>query len=263
MHDRVPLDDEGRISGRGPVERPGGIRGSVFSSKGDSASSRRWKRLSLIDRRGGKGPTRSKLQTIELIRKLAATTTHLQIALDLLELGWPDSGSGGSSIASENPMWRPAHPRGVPSSAAVCLHLAAYELGFDSKFEEWVSKCMPGKRKAASYGYRCLKRMRVILGEYRLRRESMDREARAILSRANLGDTVYSGISRMIWEEWLAISETDSNISNHPRPILALICENLAIREGIGVDVSLICDRFNLTSASSYRTWKVSISKPV
>ena len=108
MHDRVPLDDEGRISGRGPVQRPGGIQGSVISSKGDSASSRRWKRLSLIDRRGRKGPTRSKIQTIELIRKLAATTTHLQIALDLLELGWPDSGSGGSSIASENPMWRPA-----------------------------------------------------------------------------------------------------------------------------------------------------------
>ncbi len=55
MHDRVPLDDEGRISGRGPVQRPGGIQGSVISSKGDSASSRRWKRLSLIDRRGGEG----------------------------------------------------------------------------------------------------------------------------------------------------------------------------------------------------------------
>ena len=168
MHDRVPLDDEGSISGRGPVQRPGGILGSVISSKGDSASSRRWKRLSLIDRRGGKGPTRSKLQTIELIRKLAATTTHLQIALDLLELGWPDSGSGGSSIASENPMWRPAHPRGVPSSAAVCLHLAAYELGFDSKLEDWVEICMPDVRKSKSYGYRCLKRMRAILGESRI-----------------------------------------------------------------------------------------------
>ena len=253
MHDRVPIDDEGRISGRGPVQRPGGIQGSVFSSKGDSASSRRWKRLSLIDRRGGKGPTRSKLQTIELIRKLAATNTHLQMALNLLELGWPDTGSEISSKASEKPMWRSAHPRGIPSSAAVCLHLAAVEMGFDSKFEEWVSKCMPGEKKANSYGYRCLKRMRSILGENRLRRESMDKEARAILSRANLGETVYSGIVEMIWEEWLAISNIGSNAANHPRPVLAALCESMAEVEGIEVITTLIQSRFNVTR--SYKQW--------
>ena len=190
MHDRVALDEEGFMSGRGPGSRKR-IHGSVIGGR-PSSLSRRWKRLEGIDRAGRGGPTRSKRQSIELIRKLAATHAHRQVSLDLLEVGWPDARSSEpGSPAGGTPMWRPAHPHGVPASAAVCLHLSAMEMGFDSKFEEWVAKCMPGVSKAKSYGYRCLKRMRAILGEARLRRESMDREASAILSRANLGETIY------------------------------------------------------------------------
>lgn len=258
MHDRVALDEEGFMSGRGPGSRKR-IHGSVIGGR-PSSLSRRWKRLEAIDRAGRRGPTRSKRQSIELIRKLAATHIHRQVSLDLLEVGWPDARSSEpGSPAGGTPMWRPAHPHGVPASAAVCLHLSAMEMGFDSKFEEWVAKCMPGVSKAKSYGYRCLKRMRAILGEARLRRESMDREASAILSRANLGETIYSGIAGMIWDEWLTLSIHGDNLTNHPRPVLALLCEKLAIMGGIKVVPSIICDRFNLPSASSYRSWEDSL----
>jgi hypothetical protein len=254
MHDRITLDDEGGMSGRGPGSRRKRIHGSVIGGRGSSSLSRRWKRLEFIDRAGRSGPTRSKTQSIKLIRKLAATHIHRQISLDLLEVGWPDAHSSEpDSAAKDTPMWRPAHPHGVPASAAVCLHLSAMEMGFDSKFEEWVTKCMPGVSKAKSYGYRCLKRMRAILGEARLRRESMDKEASAILSRANLGETIYSGIAGMIWDEWLEISASGNNAMNHPRPVLAALCEIAAERGGMPIEAPLIEKRFNISR--SYKAW--------
>ena len=230
------------------------MQGSVIGPTGRGQRNK-WGRLASIDRDGRGGPSRSKLQTMELIRTLAATPTHERLALDMLEMGWPDKGSKSAlTEAVRNPMWQPAHPRGVPSSAAVCLHLSAYEMGFDSKFEEWVKKCLPGVRKARSYAFRCLKRMRAIMGESRLRRESMDSEARAILSRANLGETEYAPIMGLIWEEWCEISSMRGNTKNHPRPVLAALCEKIAEREGMDISGAFIQSRFNVSR--SYKAWK-------
>jgi hypothetical protein len=190
-----------------------------------------------------------------MIREKAATQSHERIALELLDIGWPDGGaSSATKEAKKTPMWKPAHPKGVPASAAVCLHLAAYELGFDSKFDEWVEICMPGVRKSKSYGFRCLKRMRAILGENRLRRESMDREADRILDRANLGEVGLGGISPLIWERWVSITMSGGNESNHPRPVLAAICHSIAESQGMPVSSDEIARRFNIEKWT-YRNW--------
>jgi len=151
-------------------------------------------------------------------------------------------------------MWQPAHPNGIASSAAVCLHLTARDMGFDSQFGEWVSRCMPEVKNAKSYGFRCLKRMRKILGEDRARRQSVDSQANAILSRANLGATIYGAIAGRIWEEWQMLSAIGLNAANHPRPMLAALCETIAEREGLPVIPSLIESRFNVPR--SYKSWK-------
>ncbi|SVD08963.1 uncharacterized protein METZ01_LOCUS361817, partial [marine metagenome] len=79
------------------------------------------------------------------------------------------------------PIWKAAPPRGVGASAAVCLHLASQRMGFDSKFADWVDLCLPGTRGAQSYGFRALKRMRVIMGRDGTRKSS-DVVAREILA---------------------------------------------------------------------------------
>ena len=252
-HDRISLDEDGRMQGRGPGSRGGMIQGSEIRASG-TGNQRRWRRLASIDRSGRGDASRSKAESRGIIREKAATPSHARVALDLLDIGWPDRGaSSATEEAKENPMWKPAHPRGVPASAAVCLHLSAMEMGFDSRFEEWVEKCMPRVSKSKSFGYRCLKRMRTILGETRIRRSSMDKEASAILSRANLGETIYSGLAEEIWDEWLEISASGDNAMNHPRPVLAALCEIAAENEGIPIDASLIEKRFNITR--SYKAW--------
>ena len=259
-HDRVSLDEEGRMQGRGPGSRGGRIQGSEIRASG-TGNQRRWRRLASIDRSGRGGASRSKTESMGIIREKAATPSHSRVALDLLDIGWPDRGaSSATKEAKENPMWKPAHPRGVPSSAAVCLHLAAYQLGFDSKFEEWVEICMPGVPKSKSFGFRCLKRMRAILGESRLRRDSMDREAQNILSRANLGEIIPFEVLEIIVDEWARLSESDDNLKNHPRPVLAALCEFISYREGLEIPPSEICRRFNLPSPSSYRGWMEKIT---
>ena len=259
-HDRVSLDEEGRMSGRGPGTRGGRAQGSEIRASG-TRNQRMWRRLASIDRKGRGGPSRSKIESIAMIREKAATPSQARVALDLLDIGWPDRGaSSATKEAQEIPMWKPAHPKGVPSSAAVCLHLAAYELGFDSKFDEWVEICMPGVRKSKSYGFRCLKRMRAILGDSRLRRTSMDREAQNILSRANLGEIIPFEVLEIIVDEWDRLSESDDNLKNHPRPVLAALCEFISYREGLVIPPTEICGRFNLPSPTSFRGWMEKIT---
>jgi len=244
------------MSGRGGAIRLGNkLPGSVIDS-----SSRRWRYLSRIDRSSEGGPSRSKKECISLIQRHAATDSQKDCALGLLDVGWPNldgTGSRGADIGSrergaKTPIWKAAHPRGVESSAAVCLHLAAQEIGFDSKLSDWTELCMPNTRGRKTYAYRALKRMRVILGRQSKRKGSGD-AAREILGRANLGDTIYAQISSIIWEEWLQIIGSGDNLENHPRPLLAALCHLIAKEEGLKVSNRLIMTRFNI--GRGYLNW--------
>ena len=255
--DRVQLDEEGVMSGRGGrVRRGGKVPGTVIE-----ASTGKWGHLSRIDRGcGNGGPTRSKRECISLIWRHAETAPQRDRALELLDVGWPDLGGpgmrgidmGSRGQGSDSPIWKAAHPRGVGASAAVCLHLASHGMGFDSKFADWVGLCLPETRGARSYGFRALKRMRVILGGEGGRKSSDD-AVRQILSRANLGDTIYRGISGRIWDEWRQVTRSGDNLENHPRPVLAALCHSIANDEGLPVRPALIMDRFNV--GRGYQAW--------
>jgi len=260
--DRVQLDADGRMSGRGGAIRLGNkLPGSVIDS-----SSRRWRYLSRIDRSSEGGPSRSKKECISLIQRHAATDSQKDCALGLLDVGWPNldgTGSRGADIGSrergaKTPIWKAAHPRGVESSAAVCLHLAAQEIGFDSKLSDWTELCMPNTRGRQAYAYRALKRMRVILGRESKRKESGD-AAREILARANLGNTIYAQISSLIWDGWAQIIDSGDNLENHPRPVLAALCHLIAKEEGLGISNKLIMSRFNI--GRSYIGWLKEIQR--
>ena len=256
-YDRVQLDEEGRMSGRGGRVRSGDrASGSVIGS-----SSGRWGRLSRIDRGcGNGGPSRAKRECISLIRRHAVTEPQRNRALDLLDVGWPDldgAGRRGVDIGSRGrgagaPIWKAAHPRGVGASASVCLHLASQGMGFDSKFADWVDLCLPDTRGANSYGFRALKRMRVILGGEGARKSSDD-AAREILARANLGGTIYRGSSGRIWDEWAQLTRSGDNLGNHPRPVLAALCHVIAKDLGLPVEAGLIIRRFNISRG--YQGW--------
>ncbi len=255
-HDRVQLDEEGRMSGRGPPSSRGRVSGTdIGLLPGASAASRRkWGRLRAINRNDRNGPTRSKRDAIDLISKFAATGTHRTLALELLDIGWPGRDMRrANQKASSKPMWRPAHPHGIGSSAAVSLHLSARMLNFDSKFTEWVERCLPLVENAASFGFRSLKRMKQILGEEEARKQTADATASSILARANLGDTTYAGLAPLIWEAWGLCTRHGSNLENHPRQVLAALCEIMAECEGLPVIPSLIESRFNV--GRSYRGW--------
>ena len=256
-YDRVQLDEEGGLSGRGGRVRSGDrVSGSVIGS-----SSGKWGRLSRIDRGcGNRGPSRAKRECVSLIWRHAATDPQRDRALDLLDVGWPDldgAGRRGGDIGSRGrggdaPIWKAAHPRGVGASAAVCLHLASQRMGFDSKFADWVDLCLPGTRGAQSYGFRALKRMRVIMGRDGTRKSS-DVVAREILARANLGGTIYRGISSRIWDEWTQLTRSGDNLQNHPRQVLAALCHHIANDKGLPTSQALIMDRFNV--GRGYQTW--------
>ena len=94
--------------------------------------------------------------------------------------------------------------------------------------------------------------MRVILaGEGA--RNSSDDAAREILARANLGGTIYRGISSRIWDEWTQLTRSGDNLANHPRPVLAALCHVIAEDEGLPVGANLIMKRFNV--GRSYHGW--------
>ena len=200
------------------------------------------------------------MECISLIRRHAVTEPQRDRALDLLDVGWPDldgAGRRGVDIGSRGrggdaPIWKAAHPRGVGASASVCLHLASQDMGFDSKFVDWVDLCLPDTRGANSYGFRALKRMRVILGRVGVRKSSDD-AAREILARASLGGTIYRGISSRIWDEWTQLTRSGDNLRNHPRPVLAALCHVIAEDEGLPIRLDLIIGCFNV--GRGYQTW--------
>lgn len=255
--DRVQLDEGGAMSGRGgAVQRGGKLPGTVIG-----ASTGKWGHLSRVDRGcGNGGPTRSKRECISLIWRHAETAPQRDRALDLLDVGWPDlddPGRRGIDMGPRGqgfdaPIWKAAHPRGVGASAAVCLHLASQGMDFDSKFVDWVGLCLPGTRRGRTYGFRALKRMRVILGG-KGGRKSSDDVAREILARANLGGTIYRSISSRIWDEWGQRTRSGDNLENHPRPVLAALCHVIAEEEGLPVRVDLIMRCFNV--GRSYQGW--------
>ena len=257
QHDRVALDEYGMMSGRGPSTKRGKrTRGSVINgSEASNGSKGKWNRLSRIDNSiGGFRPSASKEEAARLIRTHGRTPPHIERSLELLDIGWPDASQNGSSeFARENPIWKSAHPHGVGSSAAVCLHLSAAELGFDSKLVDWVSHCINAGPKAQSHAFRALKCMRRILFHRGSNRPSNVSDAWAILQRANLGDTEYGGVIDDIWGTWLKVESIGDNSINHPRQVLAAICHVTVTEAGLRLHPSLIRDRFNV--GRSYQGW--------
>ena len=256
-HDRVQLDEGGRMSGRGaPVrlgQRPSQTR--IGSSLGRAGNGRSWGYLDRVNSGGlDDGPTRSKSEAIRLVKDHSATLEHERCALELLDLGWPDRRQPSpNALAVEEPIWKPAHPHGVGSSAAACLHLAAGEMGFDSKLERWAGLCLPNAKNPVTFGFRSLKRMRTILWACGRGRVGSRGSAMAILSRANLGETIYGAISDRIWESWLECARMGGNLESHPRQVLAAICHAIALKEGMPVRPGLIQERFDV--GRSYQNW--------
>ncbi len=258
-HDRVQLDEGGRMSGRGaPVrlgQRPS--RTVIGNSRGKAGNGRSWNYLGRVDRGGNDGrPTPRKQDAIDLVWRHARTKAHRACSLELLDIGWPDRDrTSRSPLAVECPIWRAAHPQGVGSSAAACLHLAAEEMSFDSRFGYWAELCLPGvgSKESKSFGFRSLKRMRVILGGLGRTRSSASESAGAIMQRANLGETIYRDMTAEIWRVWLKCYEAEDNLVNHARPVLAAICHSVAEKSGLPVDSSLIQSRFDVGRA--YLGW--------
>ena len=257
QHDRVALDEYGMMSGRGPSTKRGKrTRGSVINgSEASNGSKGKWNRLSRIDNSiGGFRPSASKEEAARLIRTHGRTPPHIERSLELLDIGWPDASQNGSSeFARENPIWKSAHPHGVGSSAAVCLHLSAAELGFDSKLVDWVSHCINAGPKAQSYAFRALKCMKRILFQGCRINPTQTDEAESILQRANLPETQYRSITMDIMESWRAIESTGSNMANHPRQVLAALCHIKATAAGLRASPKFISERFNV--GRSYQGW--------
>ena len=256
-HDRVPLDEDGRMSGRGASvklgKRPSRTR--IGNPRERARIGKNWRYLDRIDCSGADGgPTKSKKLAIDLIEQHARTGDHANWALGLLDIGWPDrSQMSPNQLAIEEPIWKSAHPNGVGSAAAACLQLAAEEMGFDSKLERLATLCLPGTTNPISFGFRSLKRMRIILRSCRRGRPGTGVSAGAILSGANLGGTIYGSIATRIWEVWLECTRTGENLENHARPVLAAICHAVAEDEGLPVRPSLIMELFDV--ARSYQNW--------
>ena len=256
-HDRVPLDEDGRMSGRGASvklgKRPSRTR--IGNPRERARIGKNWRYLDRVDCGGAdEGSTKPKDRAIDLIERHARTKEHANYALDLLDIGWPDrSQMNPNELAREEPIWKPAHPNGVGSAAAACLQLAAEEMGFDSKLERLAKLCLPDTTNPVSFGFRSLKRMRIILRSCRRGRPGTGVSAGAILSGANLGGTIYGSIATRIWEVWLECTRTGENLENHARPVLAAICHAVAQDEGFRVRPSLIQEIFDV--GRSYQNW--------
>ena len=124
--DRVQLNEDGRMSGRGGSVKLGKrpSRTQIGKSRRKAGNGRAWSYLERVNGGGDDGPTSSKEEAIRLVERHSATRGHERCALELLDLGWPDGGqTSAHPLAVEEPIWRPGHPHGVGSSAAACLHL--------------------------------------------------------------------------------------------------------------------------------------------
>ena len=252
------------MSGRGSAVRLGQrpSRTVIGNSRKKAGNGKSWNYLRKVDC-GGRdaGPTRSKKEAISLVKNHSTTKEHEERALELLDLGWPDKRQPRpNKLAVEESIVKSAHPHGVGSSAAACLHLAAKELRFDSKFEGWASLCLPSARNPIKFGFRSLKRMRMILRSIGRGEMCSRNSAMAILSRANLGETIYADISSRIWKRWEQCTCSGENLENHPRQMLAAICHVIAEEEDLPVRPTLIQERFNV--GRSYQNWISKIVFP-
>jgi|TARA_B100001105_G_C22182644_1_gene353453 hypothetical protein len=128
-------------------------------------------------------------------------------------------------------------------------------MGFDSRFGHYVGLCLPGigRNEAESFGFRSLKRMKVILWELRRKGASASESARAILQRANLGETIYGDLNTGIEEAWFVCTLSGGNLEGHIRGVLAAICHVMAEDQGLPVKPGLIQKRFDV--GRSYQNW--------
>jgi hypothetical protein len=256
-YDRVSLDAEGRMAGRGSPVKLGKRPAHTVIPKfnGTAGNGKKWNYLKKInDNYSDNGPSRSKQYSITLIEKHSRTSGHKRIALELLDIGWPDKDRGVNiGEVCETPIWKPAHPHGVGSSAATCLHVAAREFDFDSKFTEWIKLCLPGVKGATKYGFRSLKRMKQLLQHSGRKIMNSPDSPSAILQRANLGETIYREIMIDIWESWLNCTRCGNNIENHARPVLAALCHILAEKRNLPINTTYIANRFGVNR--SYQNW--------
>ena len=258
-YDRVPLDEEGRMSGRGARVRLGQrpSRTVIGDSREKAGNGRSWNYLRRIDIGiDDSGPTRQKKDAVGIIKRHARTIDHRRCSLELLDIGWPDRGRPSRSpLANGGPIWRAAHPHGVGSSAATCLHIAAEEMGFGFSFGYWAELCLPelSGKEAKSFGFRSVKRMRFILRGLRRRGPSASESARAILQRANLSETIYRDLGAGIEEAWLVCTLAEDNLEGHVRGVMAAICHIMAEDGGLPVRPGLIQKCFDV--GRSYQNW--------
>lgn len=249
--DRVSYDENGSLNGRGDAFGKGDQVSGTQMDKGKGLSSRLihiQSNLAAAD-----GPSRAKVRSIKLIKTHATTKAQVRIALELLNIGWPND-LASSDIS--RPIWQPAHPYGVESSAAACLHLASIELGIDSKFTSWLDKSLPsvpsGNRN--SYGFRALKEMKLILNNNSSYVNTLNRDNwRAALSRANLGQTNYRDLQPQIVLNWKKLQNSEYNLVNHSRHVLAAITHIVAKQNGIRPCRDEIMSLFNVKQ--SYLSW--------
>jgi hypothetical protein len=260
-YDRISYNEDGSMSGRGSGTRLGSRpNGSVIKDKksGKAGNGKSWAYLSKINSNiaAADGPTRSKLEAIKLIENFATTRSHKQRALELLELGWPDKHSCSvNPRAAESPIWRSAHPYGVGSSAAACLHMALVRMEIDSKLPNWLNLCLPtvksGNRN--SYGFRCLKSLKQIISSTPMRSESFGVNGSTILARANLGETRYRVVISEIRAIWASMKNADYNLVNHARPVMAAICHMIAKEHGLKPSKTEIMRLFDVEAG--YVAW--------
>ena len=247
------LDPEN--SHHGPGARPGDrASGSTIDIRGVDASGNRlsgsWarssKRLARIDRRNASKHigSRQRRRAKRLIRQSTPEGGLRTLALDLLDMGWPEPGT--EVPAGFCPIWRDGHPWGTGSSAAACKLLASNQLGIDCRIPELATEMLPDVelRYARKGIFRSLKSLRRILGTPVIRGRTHRTEVMSILSRTNLGSTGYRTVSLEFHELVGRILGSGECILNPPRSLLAALLDVLAERNGLHVKKNEIKDMF-------------------
>ncbi len=247
------LDPES--SHHGPGARPGDrISGSTIDTRGVDACGNRlsgpWagssKRLARIDRRNASKHigSRKRRRAKRLIRQSTPEGGLRTLALDFLDIGWPEPGTEVPDGFS--PIWRDGHPWGTGSSAAACKLMASNQLGIDCRISELAAEMLPDVelRYARKGIFRSLKSLRRIIGTPVIRGLTHRTEVMAILSRINLGQTGYRTVSLEFNEIVGRILGSGECVFNPPRSLLAALLHVLADRGGLRVSKIEITDMF-------------------
>ena len=236
-------------SHHGPGARPRDrSRGSVIDSSGRDSQGgslgRTWassgRRLARMDRmdESKRAGSRSRLRAKRLIVENTPKGNLRTLSLDLLDFGWPLSGSEKPEGFRE--IWRDAHPFGVGASAAACKMMASNMLGIDCRIQPLCSKMIPDsdQKTAKRAVFRSLKSLRKGLGSRAIRGESHKREVLSILDMANLGQTRYRTVSADLHRLVSEIMDSGEFNLSPPRSILAALLHHLADLNGISVNQS-------------------------